>query len=56
MGKNTRKPVTPRKPKHTLLPLGSPILSNFAKRKLIRKTPNEVCSRSLRHNVAGLVN
>ena len=39
MGKGTRKPAAPRKPKHTLLPVGSPILANLAKQKLIRKTP-----------------
>ena len=38
MVKNTRKPAAPRKPKHPLLSLTSPILVNIAKHKLIRKT------------------
>lgn len=40
MGKNPRKPAAPRKPKHTLLPLSSPILANLAKTRLIKKTPS----------------
>jgi hypothetical protein len=56
MVKNTRKPAAARKPKHTLLPLSSPILSYLAKRKLIRKTPKDALSKYNPLQLSPLVN
>ena len=56
MGKNTRKPAAPRKSKFTPISRSSPILFNFIKTKLIRKTPPTPTSKSLSSNIKDLLN
>ena len=56
MGKNTRKPAPPRKPKNIPLPRSSPILLNIAKHKLIRKTPSPTSGELHSKRVASLIN
>ena len=56
MGKNTRKPAQPRKPKNTPLPRSSPTLALFAKHKLIRKTPAHLQQHPHSDRIRSLLN
>ena len=56
MGKNTRKPAQPKKPKNTPLPRSSPTLLHIAKHKLIRKSPTEQSPLLHSKRIASLIN